>query len=884
MDGPTEVARPGLLERPGEPLALGPIGRLGTTAAPDNQSETAVAASGSLVVAGFNDFIGFSLPGPLSFSGVMYSTDGGDSFTYSGRLPAAAGTEVRGDPSVAVWTRSAGPPVFFYASLFTNPAGQHSLCIHRSTDGGASWAGPFEIGTAPSGSDFPDREWIAVDPETGRLLVSWTHFGSSGVTIRAAYSDDAATASPPTWSAATTVGARPWDGQCTFVASDPHGPNVYLAWESYPFTGFSDTSIGFSRSTNNGVTWSPATDIGPGFWHHLAPYGFDRWLWSVGGLVVNPIDGALEVVFAASQNGTPAGDFGDIRYIRSTDAGASWSVPVALDAFPGADRAQCFPSIAAAPDGRLDAHWYDLSAGSGRDDWTDVFYTFSTDFGAHWSSPVPVTPAPWRNEAGNNFGAPHQGDYLRGGVSAAPGAGAAPLAAADPSLVCFAWMAEPRVGSTGADPAVASIFPPAQFVPLRVRPGSVGVVDYGCVNFDGHLVAGEYGDLDIPLENIGRSALAGASASLASLSPDVSVIDATRAYGSIAPGAIGTAVGRFRIRLSTAYPCGEPARFRLTLSASGVTSSYDEFSLPTGVPISTTTLFSESFDGVAAPALPAGWSSLGQAGAADPWVTSAAAPASPPNSAFVPEIGATTFTRLEAPVVAVPASADYIEISFKLRCALSQYDARSAPDGVSFEYQLDGAGGSHFATADADQFDDRYTHNLERASGNGSGDRSAWSGISAGYQPVRIRIPGIGGHTVRPRFDLTTTDALPTGGVWIDDVKIVAVDLGCGACGTSAVALDDTPASPRVELLGPNPFQDVTALGYVTPRAGRVRIDVISIAGQRLRTLVDRYAPPGVYSVPLRAREPGRPALKPGVYLVRMTAGSDAASLRIVSL
>ena len=58
--------------------------------------------------------------------------------------------------------------------------------IHRSTDCGRTWTGPFEVtaATNPNGFvaangdpvDAADKEFIDVDRATGRLMVSWTDF------------------------------------------------------------------------------------------------------------------------------------------------------------------------------------------------------------------------------------------------------------------------------------------------------------------------------------------------------------------------------------------------------------------------------------------------------------------------------------------------------------------------------------------------------------------------------------------------------------------------------------------------------------------------------------------------------------------------------------
>ncbi|MBI5711711.1 MAG: T9SS type A sorting domain-containing protein [Candidatus Eisenbacteria bacterium] len=84
-------------------------------------------------------------------------------------------------------------------------------------------------------------------------------------------------------------------------------------------------------------------------------------------------------------------------------------------------------------------------------------------------------------------------------------------------------------------------------------------------------------------------------------------------------------------------------------------------------------------------------------------------------------------------------------------------------------------------------------------------------------------------------------------------------------------------------LAGRNPSEGSTALRYALPRAERVRVEVYSPAGQRVRTLVDRTEAAGVHTVSFALREGSR-ALAPGVYLVRISAGADRKTLRVVMM
>jgi hypothetical protein len=93
------------------------------------------------------------------------------------------------------------------------------------------------------------------------------------------------------------------------------------------------------------------------------------------------------------------------------------------------------------------------------------------------------------------------------------------------------------------------------------------------------------------------------------------------------------------------------------------------------------------------------------------------------------------------------------------------------------------------------------------------------------------------------------------------------------------------PPLPRTLVLAaavPNPFVFRTAITFALPRALWVRLEVFDIQGRRLATILDRVAAEGVHSVPWEGRGDDRVLLAAGVYLLRLSAGDETRTQRLV--
>ena len=790
--------------------------------APGGQAEVSIAvdASGQHIVIGYNDTRGFS-ENPISLSGVLYSADGGRTFVDGGRLPTPGndviGTtrlpQVFGDPEV----KYLGACTFVYSSImikkFSATTAVQTMSLHRSTDCGKTWQGPFEItaATNPNGiveedepADAADKEFMDVDPDTGRLIISWSNFtpaAPGGVEIRTAFSDNAKAGSPPTWSAGAIVAATADDGQASIPRFAAGNNNAYVAWRRFPFPGtFGGLGniVGFARSLNNGATWQAPINTSNEFFTMDQVLGNDRVNTSPSLAVDNsrgPRRGNIYLVYANNNSG----DGADIVFQRSTDKGLTFSAPLELNAAPGEDRPQWFPWVTVdSTTGRVHVFYYDQGIDTSGD-LTEVSYLFSDDGGRHWSAPVPLTKRPFHAGHGNDTGQPNLGDYNQA------------VAQHGDLFAAFAVANPPPRGFVDGQPTSTQLtVPDVEFkrhderskrdlnsLPLSIDVNNVTVSD-SSGNNNGFADPGEILRVTVGLENytvnpLNDSTAKGVIALLVSDTPGVQVRQPLGIYGNIAPGESQSNVLGYQLRLSPGFDPGTPIELRLEVlgrfGGGGIDAATLRHTLFTGTPVATT-LLSENFDAVTPGTLPAGWTSAHGGGAnIVPWVTSNTF-CSTSNAAFHANANdngtgdPTRWERLFSPLVAVPADSDYVTLDFDV-CTDTEFDPNfriQAFDGLTlriFDTTPGFAQRSVLVEAYADELTtDGFKHFPKHLPRNNNPaylqDMSVWAGDSQGVQHVHMRLPGMKGTVDQLRFEFT------------QDGNSTCLDVGGGpVCGVS---------------------------------------------------------------------------------------------------
>lgn len=278
-----------------------------------------------------------------------------------------------------------------------------SLYLARSTDNGRSFTKTV-VFDAPE--DNKDRglnkgPTVAVDPsDSDRVYVGWRQGVFRGAKEKlksniAASSDGGRTFGEPV----DLTDERGGDYPQITVDGDGVVHAVYWTRQYPPGNNPNGQEgpvrpIRYSRSTDNGKTYSPARDIDAG--NQVAP--------RPGVLVADPRSAAIYLAWHANEEERNAGeDFtGDYQtfFRASRDGGDSWGERKVLnDDEPAAPVGQFHPNVSVAPNGRVDVAWYDgrlspndpAPAGDDETGFQDVFYTSSSDQGETFSPNLRIT-------------------------------------------------------------------------------------------------------------------------------------------------------------------------------------------------------------------------------------------------------------------------------------------------------------------------------------------------------------------------------------------------------------------------------------------------------------------------------------------------------------
>ncbi|MDK2971434.1 MAG: hypothetical protein PWP23_1189 [Candidatus Sumerlaeota bacterium] len=327
------------------------------------------------------------------------STDNGATWSAPAALNSNAASDSGSDINPHVKYDGAGNWIAVWSSndsLGGTTGTDDDILFARSTDGGATWSPPAPLNSSASTDESFEED---IDPDiapdgAGNWIAVWSSTNDLDATVGA--DEDIffarSTDNGATWTALTCLNDyASYDGKddrSPRIATDGAG-NWVVTWESRVDNGVygTDWDIFFSRSTDNGATWTTSaplnsnatTDSGADEKPMLETDGSGNWIaiWS-----------------STDSLGSTIGTDYDILFARSTDNGATWTAPTALNTSAPTDSSDFDYSPRIAPDGMGNwmAVWQSTNTlGTKIDIDRDILAARSTDNGITWTAPAPVS-------------------------------------------------------------------------------------------------------------------------------------------------------------------------------------------------------------------------------------------------------------------------------------------------------------------------------------------------------------------------------------------------------------------------------------------------------------------------------------------------------------
>jgi hypothetical protein len=313
---------------------------------------------------------------------------------------------------------------------------------------------------------------------------------------------------------------------------------------------------------------------------------------------------------------------------------------------------------------------------------------------------------------------------------------------------------------------------------------------------------GEYVTVNLPLKNTGTANTANLVGTLQATG-GVTSPSAQQTYGALA--ASGATVSQ-TFSFIASGTCGNNITLTLALQDGATNMGTVTYTLRLGT-LTGGTIFTELFDGVTAPALPANWTTAAT-GSESAWVTSTTNSNSAPNDAFAPDPTTVGNTELVTPSITVPAGGATLTFRNLFNMEASGGSQTTGYDGMVLEISINGgafaditAGGNAFTAGG-------YTRTISSGFSSPLAGRSAWSGLSGGttttpaYITSTINLPpSANGQSVKLKWRAASDSSVAaTGaaGVRIDNISISSAAVSQCVANQAPLIINGPPPSPVI--------------------------------------------------------------------------------------
>ena len=266
----------------------------------------------------------------------------------------------------------------------------YDIFVSRSTNNGATWTAPDVLNTnAATDSGIDNTPQVTTDG-AGSWVAVWYSTENLGGAIGTDYDIfiSRSTNNGATWTAPevmnTNAASDSGQDYAPRVTTDGAGNwvAVWCSGENLGGTIGTDSDIFVSRSTDNGATWTAPAPLNT---NATSDSGDD-----INPRVNTDGNGNWVAVWHSKENlGGAIGTDSDFFVSRSTDNGATWTASVALNTNAASDVGTDYaPQVTTDSAGNWVAVWYSQEdlGGIGTD--YDIFVSRSTNNGATWTAPV----------------------------------------------------------------------------------------------------------------------------------------------------------------------------------------------------------------------------------------------------------------------------------------------------------------------------------------------------------------------------------------------------------------------------------------------------------------------------------------------------------------
>jgi hypothetical protein len=309
-------------------------------------------------------------------------------------------------------------------------------------------------------------------------------------------------------------------------------------------------------------------------------------------------------------------------------------------------------------------------------------------------------------------------------------------------------------------------------VPVITPAGAV-VLAEGCLPGNGAVDPGEVVTVNFSLQDTGTGPTTNLVATLLATN-GVTAPSGAQTYGALTAG--GAAVARPFTFMATGT-CGGLILPTFQLQDGAKNLGIATFTMSLGA-VNPGVPFSQNFDGASAPALPAGWTSVGTS----PWTTSTSRSYSSPNSAFVADPATITDNSLLSPVVY--STSPSAQLTFH-----HYYNTESGYDGCVLEIAVNHGAFTDILSAGGSFVSGGYSGTISADYGNPLAGRSGWTGNSGAFVTTTVNLPsGAVSNVVQFRWRLGSDSSTAGTGWYVDSISGFGLSQVSYACCTAAPA------------------------------------------------------------------------------------------------